>query len=824
MADSAFFHRLGLTPRTSRTRAVIAALLMGATVADLAAGESRAGSVAGLADREIAKRAARLAEAQRLVLEAGASFDKGDYEAAMKSNRDAWELLADSPATAATRSVARDGYSRAANAQARKLGEEARYAEAKALLDTVLADDFDPGNADAKRFRTELDDPDRFNPALTPGHLRNVADVNSLLRLGNGLMEIGDYDGAIEKYQAVLRIDKFNATARQNMERVEKLKTDYYLAARDATRASRLGQVDAGWEEALPTSLDVSGAFGGQSVGTGGAAGLGRDGILTKLRTWVVPSVDLQGATLEETVEFLRIRSRDLDPRHQGLSFILRVPEEARSRPITLAMAQVPMDELLRYVTQMSGTAFRVDEFAVSITSLSEKTTALIPKTWRVPPDFISNAPAGDAPAGAAAPPDPFAAGGAAPVTLQKLVLRRFGAREFLEQRGVQFPDGATATYNPATNILFVTNTVENLALVDDLVEQAAGAAPKLVEIRVRMLDVSDTQLKELGFDWSVGAFNVPGSNGVFASGGTIGNGRSANFTNQEFPITGPDGITPIGGNPVTAGLRSSGTILGAPSINGLLVGSQQLTSDARSPGVFALAGVFTDPQFQVVVRALSQKKGRDQLSAPSVVTKSGQRASIVIAREFIYPTEFNPPQIPTQIGGVINGIQTDVPDSIPITPTTPTAFAKRDVGVTLEVEPVVAPNNKSIDVNVAPSFTEFEGFINYGTPIGIPTPTGFSLQPNPILQPVFRSNRGSSAVTVYDGATIALSSVITEQRQDINDKVPIVGNLPLVGRAFQSKVAQIERRNIIIMVTVRLLDPGGNPVNPPSATTAAAP
>ena len=53
---------------------------------------------------------------------------------------------------------------------------------------------------------------------------------------------------------------------------------------------------------------------------------------------------------------------------------------------------------------------------------------------------------------------------------------------------------------------------------------------------------------------------------------------------------------------------------------------------------------------------------------------------------------------------------------------------------------------------------------------------------------------------------------------------LPIIGNLPLVGRAFQSRVQQIERRNVIVMVTVRLLDPGGNPVNPPAAATAAAP
>ena len=53
-----------------------------------------------------------------------------------------------------------------------------------------------------------------------------------------------------------------------------------------------------------------------------------------------------------------------------------------------------------------------------------------------------------------------------------------------------------------------------------------------------------------------------------------------------------------------------------------------------------------------------------------------------------------------------------------PVTPTTPTAFEKRDVGVTLEVEPTIGPDGYSIDMQLAPQVVEFEGFINYGSPI----------------------------------------------------------------------------------------------------------
>src|SRR6202022_2273272 len=87
----------------------------------------------------------------------------------------------------------------------------------------------------------------------------------------------------------------------------------------------------------------------------------------------------------------------------------------------------------------------------------------------------------------------------------------------------------------------------------------------------------------------------------------------------------------------------------------------------AVAPGIFGLAGTMTDPQFQVVVRALNQKKGVDLLSAPRVTTKSGQRAVIEIVREFRYPTQFQPPQIPQTVGAARTDNGGLVGDLIPL-------------------------------------------------------------------------------------------------------------------------------------------------------------
>ena len=80
-----------------------------------------------------------------------------------------------------------------------------------------------------------------------------------------------------------------------------------------------------------------------------------------------------------------------------------------------------------------------------------------------------------------------------------------------------------------------------------------------------------------------------------------------------------------------------------ANSIDGLL----GTTVIGTAPGIFGIAGIFTNPQFQVVIRALNQKKGVDLMSAPKVTTKSGRKAIVRVAREFPYPTEFNAPEPP---------------------------------------------------------------------------------------------------------------------------------------------------------------------------------
>jgi general secretion pathway protein D len=271
-----------------------------------------------------------------------------------------------------------------------------------------------------------------------------------------------------------------------------------------------------------------------------------------------------------------------------------------------------------------------------------------------------------------------------------------------------------------------------------------------------------------------------------------------------------------------------------ANSLDALVAGIPQ-GANVASPGIFGLAGVFTNPQFQLVIRALSQQKGVDLMSAPKVTTKSGNSATIKIIREFPFPTEFDPPDVPESGGGSGSGSGSgsnnnggggvQVTGGI-VTPSTPTGFEKRDLGVLLEVEPQVGADNYTIDLNLRPEVVEFDGFINFGSPIVGPqfdpfanplaNPSGiipYTITENVMNQPVFSVRRVESSVSIWDGQTVAMGGLIREDVQKVDDKVPFLGDIPLAGRLFRSSVDQKIKKNLIIFVTARLLDASGQPL-----------
>ena len=784
----------------SHGRVVSCVLLLGSLNA-----MAQAGGNVSMAEREVQRRQQQVQEAEAQLSESELLIQKGQNEAAARLLFKAHESLPDSPMAAGAQSRILASLSKASCAWAQELLAQGRRSDALRVLEAVLAPSVNPSDASAAKLRDQANDPERHPPALTPDHVAKVKQVEKLLILAGSAADLGDLDSAIQSYQSVLRLDPYNIAARRGLEKMEQARSGYFEAGRDHARSKTLGEVSKQWDDQVPQAADITALL--SSGGAGVAAKSKRERLDQKMRTLRLPKIQFAGAALDEVVEFMRLSTRNVDPEGSGISFVVNVDAETRSRGIALDLVDVPVEELVRYVTQLTGTAYRVEENAVVITSLSDKSTNLITRQYRVPPDFIQKGEVGAGGDGAA-PADPFAPAAAAPAG--GLLVRRLGAKEFLESRGVTFPDGATAHYSPSSSTLTIRNTADNLGFIDTLVEQAQGATPKQVHVAIKMFEISQKDYQEKGFDVALGQSNAPGSERVFMSGGTP-------QTNNSPPL-------------MTSGLRSSGAILGVPGIAELISQTGELPSvSSDSPSQFHVSGVFTDPQFALITRFLKQSKGTDLVTVPSVVTKSGQKASIHVVREFPYPTEFDPPQVPQQVGSftVGNTITYTGSNAAPVTPTTPTNFETKELGVVLEVEPNVSEDGRTIDIAINPSITDFEGFIDYGSDItnsfdlqtvslfSPPTSTSVPyVQDNDVLQPVFRKNSANTAVTIYDGSTIMLGGVMEERRVDIQDKVPVIGDIPLIGRLWQTKVSQTSKKHVIFFITVTVIDPSGHRIN----------
>jgi len=663
--------------------------------------------------------------------------------------------------------------------------EEGRWADAEETVKVLLQPQYNPNYKPAQRLLARLESPDYFNKTVTPGFVAKVEEVKTLLNEGQGLYDSGRFDEAFAKYETVLRLDRYNVAARRGMEQVNLAKSRVADAAYNDTRASMITQVDKAWETPVRRAdLGPAAVIEQPMLTTRGTQSINR-----KLDEIIIPRINFTDAKISEAVEYLRERSAALDTEggedgERGVNIVLKLDAAAASQTVTTELANLPLREALVYITNLANLKFKIEPYAVLIVPLDEPTDILITKEYRVPPGFITSTPSG---------------GGAASATGAGATTARSTAKDFLESQGVQFPPGASANFLASSSRLIVRNTQENLDLVDALVESSTGAVPSQVEIESKFVEISQNNLKELGFDWLLGQFGF-GNSGVFGSGGTSGNQFNAVSPGPNagpfYPFVGPQSGVPVGVNPITAGNRSGATAISGNAVDALLFGSPA----GPAAGVLALAGVFTNPQFQVVLRALSQKKGVDVLSAPKVTTKSGSSATVEIIREFRYPNTYSPPEIPQSTG---SGTQ-------PITPATPTEFTMKPVGVRLEVQPTVGTDNYTIDLLLAPEVTEFEGFINYGSPI---LNRGVVVTENVINYPVFSERKVETSVSIYDGQTVVLGGLMREDVQKVNDKTPLLGDLPMAGALFRSQTDQHIKRNLVIFVTATLMDPAGQPL-----------
>ena len=792
--------------------------------------------IVGASQKVAARMQQQVGEIQAMLSKAELDRADGKLSEAYVAYATALKSTPTVPATADLRRTIFSRYQTGAMDYAKQLAGVGQINDADTVMKRVLADarsmNLDP-SAIKPEFRTlmgQLRDPEIFNRTNTATHQRKVKIVTDALKNADGAARLGDFNKAHDLYMYVLSTDPYNKAAARGLELVNRMITEYEKVAHDHTKATFIGRVEGEWETPVPPSLtaaDVSAQWAGYDTD-----GSGIQSIESKLSNIVIPSVQFDGAPLRDVLNFLSGRAAEMDvaetdPSKRGVNIVIDsstgAGEDLGAQQVTIKISNAPLGEVLRYVTGQVKLKYRVDPYAVTVVPLSASDdAALVTRRFLVPPDFIQ----GEGGGGDAGPIDPFNA----PAPAAGALVKRITAEEFLKARGIDFPPGASATLVTGSNTLIVHNTPDAVSVIESMVVAARSQGSKMVMVDFRMISVSQLDLEEMSFDWLLAPFNVDSGASTFASGGNVGNQGGRGIA--DFPFTVPGTFGPAGNNPLTFGNRT-GDIKTAISIEDVLERTTASPPSTVAPGIFGLANIFGDPAFQTVWRGLDQGKGVDRLCESKILVKPGQTASIRAVREFIFPTEYDPPEVPndTSSGITVIAINPDgsisdlsPPDGFAVTPAHPTAFEMRELGKVMEVQPLVDDNNISVNLTVSVDISDFLGFINYGTPItqlsgGLQGALGLQPQtaevtPNRILQPVFEAVKETTNVQIYDGQTILIGGFLGDSITDVQDGVPGLGDIPVVGRLFRSSVEDRSAKAIMLFVGVRIVDPAGVPVN----------
>ena len=510
---------------------------------------------------------------------------------------------------------------------------------------------------------------------------------------------------------------------------------------------------------------------------------------------------------------------------------------------------------------------------------------------------------------------------------------------------GVQWPEGSSIYHMKTIGKLFVNNTQENLAKIENVLNELGGSI-KLVEIETRFVEVCQDDLNSLGFEWILNGDYSLGLNrhiakalgvrgGVWGTrGSNSDNSRSysasstvtgtGDFANTDSRSSTSDTLVQNGGKPSTLStdqtvsslLRNSG-ITGSSSLTqsrsagrtvftGPSAGADWIRQQGnRHVGVGAIPGVtdFSDTanmsgtystgqrylstlnnhisgqgnayndQFMrlnaflgnadvsMILHMLAQRSDTDLLSAPKVLTRSGEEAVMKVVTEYIYPTDYDVQLQSSSSGG--GGYGGGGSQSAILAVVEPQSFTMREVGVILQVTPTLTDDGQVVDLELNTQVVDEPTWKNYGMRIpftgnasagnfsvtigdGPFADQGYMPSPDvmesivtrywnavanmfenisggnqnityydaPMEQPFFHVRSVDSKVSVYPGATIVMGGLITEARKAMDDKIPFLGDIPFIGRLFRSHSEQTSKRNLLIFVTTRIVDGRGREIH----------
>lgn len=611
---------------------------------------------------------------------------------------------------------------------------------------------------------------------LSPGLRAKDQKIDDLLVKGRARYLYGDYTGALEVYREVLQYQPNNSEAKAFQVRIRQfISENSGQWNRGVTKGKLFELLDESWKLPEVYNREVVGSAGKTET----------DPTIDKLRTITVPEINIRDMPFDRAITQLINISQSYDKENKGVNMVVIDPDR-KNPSVNMTLRNVSLEKAIDLITKQVNFTYTINQGILEIrpdSGSNDLETEFFPLSSAAETKMTGlNTGVASSAAGASAPFSGAGSAGAGPSDVNP---RNDGIKNFLTRSGVSFEvQGAQLNYDGTT--LIVTQNRKNLERIRNILRRYSDI--KQVHIEAKFIEVSESSLNELSSNLRLSnangvraQTNLRSINDVFGSTAAANNGQIVDPGNPQSPTIIPN--TPpkfpaanFGGN--TANFGGSG-----------------------ATGVIGTIGSY---DLSIFLKAIEQNSGADLMSAPSLTVLDGKTALVKIAQLLRYPQSYGDVQSNVGTAAVAGGAA-----GVTITAGTPQDFTVQDVGVTLEVTPTVGADD-SIALNLKPKVVEFEGFVEYGgTSVAISGTTTVTV-PSGFFQPIFTTREVSTDVTVFDGATVVIGGLTREEVKTVNDKVPVLGDIPLLGTAFRSNSKSTVKRNLTVFVTANLVSPGG--------------
>lgn len=648
--------------------------------------------------------------------------------------------------------------------------------------------------------------------------------INSWLRKGKEYYDIGFLEESTRCYNEVRRLDPYNLEA---IERLRVIMLEHRRIAAVRVKQQRKSMIAAVNNVRVQPLARIHDELRNSQpeVATEQIVAKVRSPLEDKLDKIKVGELQFEDQPLYTAIANLRDRVEQVDP--SGINFVIKVlapaapeGEEARSanevfRVNAQIEEEVPLRQVLELICDAAQTSsgsdlridYRVDESAVLIYSDNVSIERCEPMFIPISYDFPES------------PED---------------------LREFFQTYDIDFKSSETVVrYNSKSKVLFAKNTPTELAKLVELLPKL-GEKERQVSVNVRFLEVSLEDLQELGFDWMLTRIPPEGAdiNSIpFRFGTSISEANEFNFPSTSG-VTGENAIQPItAGNleqPVPNALRSIGND-GIGTTYGNQAGLTKVydkafwwryTADRR-------VGSETDPtvpnlwgknwtkgvDVDVAIRALSQSETSEVLACPKITTKEGEEAYIEMIRNIYYPIDWTKPQVNAINNNTINNNNNNNNNNnengnrlpVGIIGSTPDFNTPTPIGITLTVTPEIDKDN-NVTLKMNPRILAFAGWIDYSYSLDLNNDgiIDEETELQTITMPSIERREVDTKVKVKSGSTVVMGGALRDKVYTLRDRIPILGDIPLVGRFFRTEGENATKTNLLIFVTPEILTAGG--------------